>query len=202
MGNLPRSPCAPVGAFEPALNRQGCASPLPRVGQFHGGIVASPMRHPATTNHVSFPFPKALASAPGSTASVATGNSPVTALSVEFVAKPHEARRAQTAIPSALIGALQEVTGFAGCLVLVSDQEARLLTVVTLWSGNDRHKRCAENARWVHALLAPYLDRRLRVQTLVAHLPLLPILSLEPDREDDCSEDRDLGTACETVCVA
>jgi hypothetical protein len=202
VGNLPRSPCAPVGAFEPALNRQGCASPLPRVGQFHGGNVASPMRQPSTTNNAAFPFPKALTSTPCSTARVTTGTSPVTALSVEFVAKPQEARRAQTAIPSALIGALQEVTGFAGCLVLVSDQEARLLTVVTLWSGDDRHKRCAENARWVHALLAPYMDRRLRVQTLVAHLPLLPILSSDLDRDENSADERDLATVCETVCVA
>jgi hypothetical protein len=160
------------------------------------------MRHASTTNNVAFPFPKALAANPYSTASVTTGNSPVTALSIEFVAKPQEARRAQSAIPSALICALQEVSGFAGCLVMVSDQEARLLTVVTLWRGNDRQKRCAENARWVHALLAPYVDRRLRVQTLVAHLPLLPILPSEPDREDHHSDEQDLATACETVCVA
>jgi hypothetical protein len=165
-------------------------------------FVASPVRHPSTTTNVAFPFPKALADNPYSTASAARGNSPVTALSVEFVAKPQEARRAQSAIPSALIGALQEVTGFAGCLVMVSDQEARLLTVVTLWSGHDRHKRCAENARWVHALLAPYVDRRLRVQTLVAHLPLLPILPAETDGDEDSSNVRDLATACETVCVA
>jgi len=38
----------------------------------------------------------------------------MTALSIEFVAKPHEAHRAQLAIPSALAGALKEVTGFAG----------------------------------------------------------------------------------------
>jgi hypothetical protein len=164
--------------------------------------VASPMHHTSTTNNVAFPFPKKLAHNSYSMASVATGNSPVTVLSVEFVAKPQEARRAQSAIPSALIGALQEVTGFAGCLVMVSDQEARLLTVITLWSGNDRHKRCAENARWVHALLAPYVDRRLRVQTLVAHFPLLPILSSEPDQDEDSSEERDLATARETVCVA
>jgi len=63
---------------------------------------------------------------------LATRNSQVTALSIEFVAKPHEAHRAELAIPSALAAAFKEVTGFAGCLVMVSDQEARLLTVVTL----------------------------------------------------------------------
>src|SRR5882724_7812584 len=34
VGNLPRPPCAPVGASWPALNGPGCASLLPRVGQF------------------------------------------------------------------------------------------------------------------------------------------------------------------------
>jgi hypothetical protein len=202
VGNLPRSPCAPVGAFEPALNRRGCASPLSEVGHFHGGFVASPALHSSMTKNVAFPFPEALAANPCSPAAAAPGNSLVTALSIEFVAKPHEARRAQSAIPSALAGALKEVTGFAGCLVLVSDQEARLLTVVTLWTGEDRQKRCNENARWVHALLAPYVDRCLRVQTLVAHLPLLPSFRPEPDAEDECSNVRGLTTACETVCVA
>ena len=32
MGNPPRSPCAPVGAFWPALNGRGCASPSPKGG--------------------------------------------------------------------------------------------------------------------------------------------------------------------------
>jgi len=111
----------------------------------------------------------------------------MTALSIEFVAKPHEAHRAQLAIPSALAGALKEVTGFAGCLVMVSEQEARLLTVVTLWSGSERQKLCSENLRWVRALLATYLDRCLRVQVLNAHLPPLAASFPTPDVTDDSS---------------
>jgi hypothetical protein len=131
----------------------------------------------------------------------ATSNSQVTALSIEFVAKPHEAHRAQLAIPSALAGALKEVTGFAGCLVMVSDQEARLLTVVTLWRGQQRQKLCNENLRWVRALLAAYLDRCLRVQILNAHLPSLaaslpaPDPAGDPSVEDCPSSDKE--TACE-----
>jgi hypothetical protein len=117
----------------------------------------------------------------------ATDNSQVTALSIEFVAKPHEAHRAQLAIPSALAGALKEVTGFDGCLVMTSDQEARLLTEVTLWSGNERQKLCKENLRWVRALLATYLDRCLRVQILNAHLPSLAATLPAPDDADDSS---------------
>jgi hypothetical protein len=126
----------------------------------------------------------------------------VTALSIEFVAKPHEAHRAQLAIPSALAGALKEVTGFAGCLVMVSDQEARLLTVVTLWSGHERQKLCNENLRWVRALLATYLDRCLRVQILNAHVPPLAANLPTPDVADDSSAKRDPSVEEETACVA
>jgi hypothetical protein len=126
----------------------------------------------------------------------------VTALSIEFVAKPHEAHRAQLAIPWALAGALKEVTGFAGCLVMVSDQEARLLTVVTLWSGHERQKLCNENLRWVRALLATYLDRCLRVQILNAHVPPLAASLPTPDVADDSSAKRDPSVEEETACVA
>ena len=55
---------------------------------------------------------------------------------------------------------------------MIANQEApATVTGVTLWSGEDRMQRCQENARWVRALLAPYLDRCLRVQTLAAYVP-------------------------------
>ncbi len=41
---------------------------------------------------------------------------------------------------------------------MISDQESRLVTVVTLWNGEGRLKRCDENARWVRPLLAPYVS--------------------------------------------
>lgn len=120
----------------------------------------------------------------------------------------------QAAIPSALATALKDVNGFAGCMVMISDQEARLVTVVTLWAGSDRAKCCSQNTRWVHALLKPYLDRCLRVQTMVAHLPVLPMLDFlpamlpEPNVSEECSmmQDRISTDDCistdETVCVA
>jgi hypothetical protein len=105
----------------------------------------------------------------------------VTAQSVEFVAKPGEAQKAQHAIAPALNGALKGVIGFAGCMVMTSDHEARLITVVTFWRGTDRVKHCHTNTRWVNALLAPYIDRRLRVQTMVAQIPTEPLLQEDAD---------------------
>jgi|SRR5277367_5430067 len=95
----------------------------------------------------------------------------ITALNVEFVAKPDEAHKIHSALPAAIDGALGEVAGFAGSFVMIANYEARLVTVVTLWSGEDRMERCNENLRWVRALLAPYMDRCLRVQTLAAYVP-------------------------------
>jgi len=101
-------------------------------------------------------------------------DSQVAALSIEFVAKPQEAQKAHCALPAAVVSALHEVTGFAGCFVLVSNLEARLVTVVTLWTGSERVQRCRENTRWIRAILKPYLDHCLRVQTLAAFIPTAP----------------------------
>ena len=98
-------------------------------------------------------------------------NPALTALSVEFVAKPHEAQRAEQSIPATIDATLRELGGYAGCLVMISNQEARLITVVTFWREPDGAQRCKENAGWVNALLKPYMDRCLRSQTVSARLP-------------------------------
>ena len=114
-------------------------------------------------------------------------SSRITALSIEFVAKPNEAHKVHAALPAAINGALGEVAGFAGCFVMIANHEARLVTVVTLWSGEDRMQRSSENLRWVRALLAPYLDRCLRVQTLAAYVPAA--LQISQLFEQTCSEE-------------
>jgi len=56
--------------------------------------------------------------------------------------------------------------------VMVSDQEARLITAIIFWEGSEARRSGAQVVRRVRALLAPYLDRCLRVQNLLAHLPM------------------------------
>jgi hypothetical protein len=130
------------------------------------------------------------------------GSSEVTALSVEFVARPQEAHRVQSAISAALSRGLQNVSGFAGCLVMTSEQEARLVTVITFWEGRDRLKQCRENTPWVHKLLAPYVDRCLRVQTLAAQLPELPRVAAEKGSKDEVPLKPSTASEDETACVA
>ncbi|HVH71261.1 MAG TPA: hypothetical protein VNB49_09155, partial [Candidatus Dormibacteraeota bacterium] len=62
--------------------------------------------------------------------------------------------------------------GFVGSLVMVADQEARLITAVIFWEGTEAHRGGAQGVRRVRALLAPYLDRCLRVQIMLAHVPV------------------------------
>jgi len=164
--------------------------------------VAGPVRFSGVKANVAYPFSQA---APLKVQRHANGTSAaprVTALSVEFVAKPQEAHRVEAVIPAAIAGALKDVAGFAGCLVMISDQEARLVTVVTLWAGDDRVKRCGQNVRWVQALLKPYLDHCLRVQTMVAHVPVLPANKPETTAASECPAMQDVLAEEETICLA
>ncbi len=153
------------------------------------------------SNKSSRPFDSNPLNVSARTFGARNGSSRITALNIEFVAKPNEAHKVHAALPAAINGTLGEVDGFAGSFVMIANHEARLVTVVTLWSGEDRMQRCNENVRWVRALLAPYLDRCLRVQTLAAYVPGMQQAS-QPF-EQACSEDAmEAGLQEEAMCVA
>jgi hypothetical protein len=137
------------------------------------------------------------------TSGIQRDGSKITALNIEFVAKPGEAHKVHAALPPAINGALGGVAGFAGSLVMIANYEARLVTVVTLWTGEDQLQRCNENVRWVRALLAPYLDRCLRVQTLSAYVPVETRDSQqfdEPSLEEELEIRQPAGVS--VVCAA
>jgi hypothetical protein len=98
----------------------------------------------------------------------AQGLEEVCAQSIEFVAVPDMAARLQATLPGAIRSALQKSEGFAGCAVMVSEEEARLVTVVTFWRGKERSSKANANVLWVEQLLDPYIDRQLRVNKLRA----------------------------------
>lgn len=110
--------------------------------------------------------------------------SPLMAFSLEFVAKPEQAAGAPLFLPTAIQSGLENVPGFAGSLVMASDQEARLMTVIIFWNGTEARSSCERSVRRVRALLAPYLDRCLRVQNLLAHAPLTQNLEAEASSID------------------
>jgi hypothetical protein len=162
--------------------------------------MASPVRHSNTTKNVAHAFTERVEWRPEPRAKDRAATS-MTALRIEFVAKPQEAHRVGAAIPAAISSALNDVDGFAGYLVMISDQEVRLVTVVTLWAGDGRAKRCRQNVRGLQALLAPYVDRCLRVQTMLARLPA-PLIRLGTDDFGKCSLVPGHFSTEETVCIA
>lgn len=102
-------------------------------------------------------------------APIACATNGLTAFSFEFVAKPEEAASAPLFLPAAIQSGLEDIAGFAGSLVMVSDQEARLITVIIFWKGTEARRSCERSVRRVRALLAPCVDRCLRAQNLLAH---------------------------------
>jgi hypothetical protein len=94
----------------------------------------------------------------------------VIAHSVEFVAWPGKARELQTLLPAAMQSAFTGCPNFSGCLVLFPEQEARLVTVVTLWKGEGRAKKCEESSKRVEQMLFPYIEHWLRTRRLAAFL--------------------------------
>jgi hypothetical protein len=96
------------------------------------------------------------------TMKVASG---VVALHLDFVAKPDGARELNRELGSVLkrAGLVQE--GLETGLLLISDREARLVTLLTFWDAerfaSDRERRI----EWMQKLLMPFADGPVRAQT-------------------------------------
>ncbi len=83
------------------------------------------------------------------------------AYSEEFVTLPAVAKELPHLLPAAIREVHSRSEGFLGCFVLISDQEARLVTVITLWKkgGADQYYG---NSRLMRRFLQRYVDRWLR----------------------------------------
>ena len=133
--------------------------------------MSSPVPKVSSSVKLVTPFPDVSDLEPRVASLRPRGANRLTAFSFEFVAKPEKAPGAPLSLPAAIQSGLEDINGFAGSLVMVSDQEARLITVIIFWEGSEARRSCALSLRRVRALLAPYLDRCLRTQNMLAHLP-------------------------------
>jgi hypothetical protein len=133
--------------------------------------VSSPIRRASSTGESVTGFPDISNLQCKLESPLARAASGLSAFSFQFVAKPEQARNAVQLLPGAIHSGLEDMAGFAGSLVMVSDQEARLITVIIFWSGSEVCRGCERSVSRIRALLAPYLDRCLRVQNLFAHFP-------------------------------
>lgn len=167
-GTDPLSPAYPTRAHL-SWTWTGEDAPPPRRGRLGiGGTLSRSPQVPSSPFAISSARHRNSSPAEGYPSTAALPEFPFSALNLEFVAKPETARSAQSKLPGAIHSAFSSVTGFGGGFVFIANYEARLITVVTLWTGHNRAQLCEANLRWLRALIAPYLDRCLRVQTLSA----------------------------------
>lgn len=89
----------------------------------------------------------------------------VLALHLDFVAKPNGAGELGQQLASVLqkTGLVEE--GLESGLLLVSDREARLVTLLTFWDAERFQSRREQRIRWMQKLLAPFADGPVRAQT-------------------------------------
>jgi hypothetical protein len=191
------------------LNGQGCASPLSEGGaaQSKGGFVSSPARHSSGSENSIAAFPGIpRRDISGARCKVdppaAPSASGLTAFSFEFVAKPEQAAGAPLFLPAAIQSGLEDIAGFAGSLVMVSDQEARLITVIIFWNGTEARRGCERSMRRVRALLAPYMDRCLRAQNLLAHFSTQQVSFSQGSPIDNCFIDDESVAQEANICAA
>lgn len=164
--------------------------------------MSSPSRHINSSEKFVASFPAISNARLKVEAPIAPAANGLTAFSFEFVAKPEQAAGATLFLPAAVQSGLEDIAGFAGSLVMVSDQEARLITLIIFWSGTEARRSCERSLRRVRALLAPYMDRCLRVQNLFAHLPKPQGLQRESSSIDNCFIGEESVAQEANVCAA
>jgi hypothetical protein len=108
--------------------------------------------------------------AEGRVEQTATG---VITLRVDFVSKPGGEREIAGEVGDLLAEAGLHQKGLTASMLLVSDREARLVTLLTLWDAERFSPSRERLTAWTLKLVAQFADGPLRASTAVAHF-LLP----------------------------
>ena len=92
------------------------------------------------------------------------------ALRAEFVLKPGKEDKVRQTIEEIVSNSFSLDKEFLQGLVMVSEMESRLVTVITFWHPNGFAESRERRVRWLSERLAPYLYKLPRVQTFSAHV--------------------------------
>ena len=118
----------------------------------------------------------------------------VVALRAEFVVKPGHEEEVRETLDAILENSFGSDREFLQALVLVSELESRLVTVLTFWQSGSAEAR-ERRIGWLRQKLAPYLDRTLRVQSFNARVT-------EAKRESQPTEMVSLADSYPAACEA
>jgi len=99
-----------------------------------------------------------------------TKNSGVAALHFDFVAKPDGTRALNCDLRDVLDASGLADEGLKTALLLVSDREARLVTLVTFWNAQRFATARERSIAWMQKLLTPFADGPVRAQTSTPQL--------------------------------
>ncbi len=94
----------------------------------------------------------------------------VVALRTDFVVKPGKEEKVRETIDTILENSFGREREFLQALVLVSESEVRLVTVITFWNSNGFADARERRVNWLRQRLAQYLDQSLRAQTFWARV--------------------------------
>jgi len=119
----------------------------------------------------------------------------VVALRAEFVVKPGHEEEVRETLDSILENSFGSDREFLQALVLVSELESRLVTVLTFWQSGSFAEARERRVGWLRQKLAPYLDQTLRVQSFNARVT-------EAKRETQPTEMVSLADSYPTACEA
>jgi hypothetical protein len=97
----------------------------------------------------------------------------VVALHLDFVAKPEGTRELNSLLGTVLKQAGLEDEGLEKALLLVSDREARLVTLLTFWDASRFSSARERRITWMQKLLSPFADGPVRAQTSTPKFVLL-----------------------------
>ena len=89
----------------------------------------------------------------------------VVALHLDFVAKPEGTQELNSLVATVLKQAGLEGEGLETALLLVSDREARLVTLLTFWDASRFSSARERRVAWMQKLLSPFADGPVRAQT-------------------------------------
>ena len=97
-------------------------------------------------------------------------NGRVTALRAEFVVTPGNEVKVRETIERVMAESFCRDRGFLQALVLVSEMEARLVTLLTFWHSNGFAEARERRVARMRQKLLPLLDQYMRVQSFSAEL--------------------------------
>jgi hypothetical protein len=100
-------------------------------------------------------------------------------LHLDFVAKPEGGRPAWNGLEAALSAAELWREGLESSILLVSDREARLVTLLTFWDAGRFLAARESRIAWMQKVLAPFADGSVRAHTSVPQVLARETRSLE-----------------------